>query len=46
MPDSYRICVIPGDGIGIEVVPPDLGGSGSTTDLGDAVLAGIEAGAR
>ncbi|HWM01157.1 MAG TPA: isocitrate/isopropylmalate dehydrogenase family protein [Actinophytocola sp.] len=32
--------------LAVGVATPDLGGSGSTTDLGDAVLAGIEAGAR
>jgi tartrate dehydrogenase/decarboxylase/D-malate dehydrogenase len=32
--------------LAVGVATPDLGGSGSTSDLGDAVLAGIEAGAR
>jgi tartrate dehydrogenase/decarboxylase / D-malate dehydrogenase len=32
--------------IAVGVATPDLGGSGSTSELGDAVLAGIEAGAR
>jgi isocitrate/isopropylmalate dehydrogenase len=50
MTDAHRICGIPGDGVGTEVipqalrvVPADLEDTRSTSEMGDAVLERIAA---